>query len=415
MSGTTHIIGGGLAGLSAAVHLLEAGRKVVLYEAARMAGGRCRSYFDAQLGMPIDNGNHLLLSGNDAALDFLTRIGAQDALVGPDECVFDFFDYRDGARWRLRPNDSALPWWVMSPARRVPGSSPSDYLQALGLLRASGAQTIAEVMRCSGPLYERLWRPVLLAALNMEPPQASARLAGEVLRKSLARGGRASRPLVARRGLDHAFVAPALQFLEQRGGEARMQARLRQLDFSNGQASGLRFGDRSVELGPKDFVIVATPPSSASEIVPGLVAPDRFCAIVNAHYKLAAPPGRPLLTGLIGAMSEWVFVFDDRVSVTISGADHLMDTPREELAERIWSEVASTLRLDPSMPQWQIVKERRATFAATPEQDARRPAAATRWRNVFLAGDWTATRLPATIEGAIASGRVAAQAISAAS
>jgi uncharacterized protein with NAD-binding domain and iron-sulfur cluster len=105
---------------------------------------------------------------------------------------------------------------------------------------------------------------------------------------------------------------------------------------------------------------------------------------------------------------QWLFAFPGRLSVTISAGDRLIDTPREELAKTIWSEVARLTGLPPELPPWQIVRERRATFAATPEQDARRPGPITGWRNLLLAGDWTDTGLPATIEGAIRSGNRAA-------
>jgi hypothetical protein len=103
-----------------------------------------------------------------------------------------------------------------------------------------------------------------------------------------------------------------------------------------------------------------------------------------------------------------VFAFPGRLSITVSAADRLNEVPRETLAGTIWSEVATLAGLDGRMPPWQIVKERRATFAALPEEDARRPGAGTRWRNLVLAGDWIATGLPATIEGAIRSGNRAA-------
>jgi hypothetical protein len=133
-----------------------------------------------------------------------------------------------------------------------------------------------------------------------------------------------------------------------------------------------------------------------------------FRAIVNAHFKMTAPAGAPPLLGVIGGTAEWIFAFHDRISVTVSGADAIVDQDREALAVRIWADVAQALGITDPMPAWQIVKEKRATFAATPQQDARRPAAKTRWRNLFLAGDWTQTGLPATIEGALRSGETAA-------
>jgi len=374
-----------------------------------MAGGRCRSYYDAGLDLTIDNGNHLLLSGNRAALDYAARIGATDALVGPRECAFDFLDTRSGERWRLRPNASRLPWWIFARDRRVPGASPLDYLGAIRLLRAGRDATIGEAMTCSGLLYERLWGPVLLSALNTEPREASAALAGAVLRETLALGGAACRPLVAKHGLGAAFIEPALRYLETKGTNVRFGARLRALEFSDDRVERLAFVDETIALGPDDRLVLAVPPWSAEELVPGLVAPNDFRGIVNAHFKIAPPNGQPLLLGMIGSLSEWLFAFDDRLSVTISGADRLMDEPRESLAERIWAEVAEATGLGAAPPPWQIVKEKRATFAATPRQEARRPGAVTGWRNLYLAGDWTATGLPATIEGAIRSGDKAAE------
>jgi squalene-associated FAD-dependent desaturase len=403
-----HIVGAGVAGLSCAIRLADEGRRVVLYEAARLAGGRCRSYYDSTLDLTIDNGNHLLLSGNWAARDYATRIGAGDALVGPDECVFDFLDTRDGERWRLRPNASRLPWWIFVKDRSVPGASPLDYLGALGILRAGRDATIGEAMQCSGPLYERLWGPVLLSTLNTDPREASAALAAAVLRETLAAGGGACRPLVAKHGLGPALIEPALKRLAAKGAEVRFGARLRAVEFKGERARKLIFGDESVELGDDEPVVLATPPWTASDLIPGLIAPDEFRGIVNAHFKIAPPTGQPLLLGMIGSLSEWLFSFDDRLSVTISGADRLMDEPRENLAERIWREVAAATGLASKSPQWQIVKEKRATFAATPRQESRRPPAATKWRNLFLAGDWTATGLPATIEGSVRSGYRAA-------
>jgi hypothetical protein len=114
------------------------------------------------------------------------------------------------------------------------------------------------------------------------------------------------------------------------------------------------------------------------------------------------------MIGVIGGTVEWIFSFKERISVTISCADRLVDEDREALALRLWGEVSALLQLPPDLPPWQIVKERRATFAATPAENRKRPSAETRWPNLVLAGDWTDTGLPATIEGAIRSGRRAA-------
>jgi uncharacterized protein with NAD-binding domain and iron-sulfur cluster len=131
------------------------------------------------------------------------------------------------------------------------------------------------------------------------------------------------------------------------------------------------------------------------------------------HFRIAPPPGTPPIQGVIGGTTEWIFAFEGRLSVTISNADRLMTMPRETLAQTVWEEVAKAVGSDAALPPWQIVRERRATFVATPEQNAKRPGARTPWRNLFLAGDWTATGLPATLEGAARSGHRAAELVAA--
>jgi squalene-associated FAD-dependent desaturase len=412
MSGPTiHVVGAGIAGLSAAVRLADDGRRVVLHEAARAAGGRCRSYWDQALELLIDNGNHLLLSGNFAALDYLDRIGSRAKLKGPSSAVFEFADLKSGERWRLRPNDGRLPWWLLDPKRRVPGAAFREYLAPLGTLRTTAAAALRDVMNCSGPLYERLWRPVLLAGLNTDPPEGSALLAGAMLRETLGAGGKACRPLIAIDGLSSCFIEPALAHLEGRNASVRLGERLRGIEFAAERAIALNFGAHSAKLDNEDGVILAVPPSVARELLPDLEAPDEFRAIVNAHFRVTPRPDQPMMLGIVNGLTEWMFAYPDRVSVTISGADRLLDASREFLAEAIWREVAALGNFGSELPPWQIVKEKRATFAATPIQNAKRPAARTRWANVVLAGDWTQTGLPATIEGAVRSGYGAASII----
>lgn len=407
MPRTVHVVGAGLAGLSAAVRLTARGTRVVVHEAAGQAGGRCRSYHDPVLDMMIDNGNHLLLSGNLAALNYLDTIGSRASLVGPESADFAFMDLASGERWTLRINAGRLPWWIFDANRRVPGTTASDYLSFARLLFTSNEKTMGETVRCAGPLYERLVRPLFLAALNTEPKEGSAALAGAVVRETLAAGGAACRPLVARDGLGRAFIEPALRFLAEHSATVAFGHRLRALDCTRDRIVGLDFGEDRLTIADDD-VILAVPPLVAAALVPRLEAPSEFRAIVNAHFRLHPPAGLAPIIGVVNGTIEWLFNFSDRLSVTISGADRLLDVPRETLAEKIWEEVAAVAGLPKALPPWQIVRERRATFAATPAENAKRPPAKTAWSNLVLAGDWTRTGLPATIEGAIRSGNRAA-------
>jgi squalene-associated FAD-dependent desaturase len=406
--GRVHVIGAGLAGLSAAMALVEAGRAVTIHEAGPAAGGRCRSYFDRELGCRIDNGNHLLLSGNTAAMRYLGRIGARETMVGPATPLFPFIDRADGARWVVRLDAGRVPFWIFDRRRRVPGTGWRDYL---ALLRLRGAQgTVAEALGGTGPLYRRLLEPLAIAALNTAPDVGLASLMQAVVAQTLAAGGAACRPLVPRDGLSESFIDPAIDWLRARGADVRFGRRMQSLDRSGDHVSVLHSADGPVTLGPRDGVVLAVPAPVAADLLRGLTVPDAFESILNLHYLAEAPAGEVPFVGVVGGVAEWVFIKPGVVSVTISAANRLADVPAEALAAQVWPDVrAACPTLPEAMPAFRVVREKRATFAATATQQKRRPAVdGAGLANLALAGDWTATGLPATIEGSIRSGETAA-------
>ena len=403
------IAGAGLAGLSAAVRLVEAGLSVQITDSAAQAGGRCRSYHDSQLGLTIDNGNHLVLAGNRSVAAFRATIGAAAPLAGPDHADFAFADLSSNERWTIRMNDGRVPWWVLSKHRRVPGTSAANYLKLVGLLTGAPSDAVGDRIDTTGPVWRKLIAPVLLAVLNTPPETGSARLTAAVLRESLLRGGRATLPRIAEPSLAAAFIDPALAWLAARDTPFTQGRRLRAIETRGDRATALDWGAGPEPVADDEVVILAVPPWVATTLLPEISAPDAFHAIVNGHFAITPPDGAPAMLGLLGGTAEWLFAFPNRISVTVSAADVIVDLDREELARRFWADIQRAYHFAAPMPAWQIVKEKRATFAATPDQDAKRPAAATRWRNLFLAGDWTRTGLPATIEGALRSGETAAR------
>jgi hypothetical protein len=227
--------------------------------------------------------------------------------------------------------------------------------------------------------------------------------------------------LIARDSLAASFVDPALALLREAGAELRFNRRLRAIGFGAGRATRLDFGEETVDLGPEERVVIAVPPNVAAALVPGLAAPEDSRPIVNGHIRLAqAPPLAPGMTaerpflGLVGGAAQWLFLRGDVVSLTVSAAAGLAEQPSDDIAERFWAETVRALDLDPipaERPTIRIVKERRATFAQTPEALGRRAPARSRWANLALAGDWTDTGFPATLESAVRSGRAAAQVV----
>lgn len=410
-----HVIGAGLSGLAAAVRLAAAGRPVTVYEAAGHAGGRCRSFHDPVLGCAIDNGNHLVLSGNEAVSDFLTTIGAADRLTGPNEAVFPFLDLATGARWSVRLSKGRIPWWVFRPSRRVPETRSADYLRALALPFRARGRTVADCLAGAPRLYRRFWEPLAVAVLNTPAEEASAALLWPVIRQTVARGERFSRPRIAAKGLGDCFVEPALAYLRAHGVEIRFGARVTSLRLaadSRRIASLRTAGGETVTLAEEAHVVVAVPPGRARELVPDLTVPEASQAIVNVHYRLPTVPTRTSMIGLVGGTAQWIFIRDAVASVTVSAANGLAGEENERIATTIWPEVSRALALPPtSLPAYRVIKEKRATFSQTPSALARRPGTKTGFSNLWLSGDWTDTGLPATIEGSLQSGNTAAAGI----
>jgi len=406
VSGRIHIIGAGVAGLSCAVRLVRAGRQVTLYEAAGHAGGRCRSFHDATLDRLIDNGNHLLLSGNRAVASYLEEIGAADSLTGPERAEFPFLDLASGIRWTVAPNSGRIPWWIFMPGRRVPDSRAWDYLQGIRLASAGRKTTVASVLDTARPLYRRFWEPLAVAVLNTSADEGAASLLWPVIRETFGRGEAACRPRIARVGLSDSFVDPALRLLEKAGCPVLLNHRLRGIEANGGRVAALDITGGRVHLGADDLVILAVPPTAAAVLIPGLTVPRGSRAIVNGHFRLARAREGLSFLGIVGGVCQWLFVRGDIASVTASAADDLADEPAPAIAARMWREIAQALGLgDGPVPPHRIVKEKRATFAQTPEEAERRPGPGTAWPNLALAGDWTDTGLPATIEGALRSGQ----------
>ena len=219
---------------------------------------------------------------------------------------------------------------------------------------------------------------------------------------------------------------PALRLLGRRGATVRFGRRLRGIAWAGHPAAAptpstalpaathLDFGSERVALREGESVILAVPPAAASALVPSLTAPRESNAIVNVHFRLSEParlPGEAPFLGLIGGTAQWLFVRGDVASITVSAAGALAAEPAEAIAGKTWRDAAAALGLGREVPPYRVVKERRATFAQTPGEARRRPKTRCGLANVYLAGDWTDTGLPATIEGAIRSGYVAARAV----
>ena len=401
---TIHVVGAGLAGLSAALALVKEGQRIILHEAAPMSGGRARALPDG-----TDNGTHALLGANRAALRFLRAIGAEAGWVEPEPAGLPVLDLADRSARRV----ALAPLGWIGPARRPTGLSWGGLLALLRLVLPGRDRSVADTFAQHPALLRSLVDPLTVAALNTPSAEASAQLLGAVLRRLAAPGS--ARLLVAARGLGPDLIAPALATLACHGVSPRLGSRLRTLVLAEGRVAALDFGDRAERLARGDQVLLALPAWEALRLLPGIAAPTIHAPILNLHFRHAAT-GPVRFLGLLGGLAQWVLVRPDGVSVTISAADQAVGFADAEAAALIWPEVRAAATAFGLPGDWPLippparaVRERRATprHGVGPRpHPPRRPLP-----NLVLAGDWTLPALPATIEAAIRSGEVAASSL----
>jgi hypothetical protein len=403
---TVHVAGAGLAGLAAALTAARAGHEVVVHEAAGLAGGRCRSFDDATLGRVIDNGTHVVLGANRAALGFLSGIGGTEAMAPAASGNLPFLDLKTGAAWSVDVAGRGI-WSLMKATSGTNALCGLARGSMTGLVRP-GATVAAAYGELPG-VYERLIVPLSMAVMNCAPEEAPASLFVRVI-AVLASGGRgALRPFVVRTSLAEAFVVPALRAIEEFGGEVRFHDPLTEIEAAGSVARAGIFRSGPAPLGPGDALVLALPPWALCALLPrGKPPRHRSRAIVCAHFATERPlemADAARLTGCINGMAQWFAATDGVLSVTVSAADPWMTHEANDIAARLWRDASTAFHLPGApIPPYRVIKERRATAEVAGGFGPRGEIS-----KLFFAGGWTSARYPDTIEAAVASGIRAAR------
>ena len=441
------VVGGGFAGLAAAVALQEHRHDVLLLERRGVLGGRATSYRDAVSGDDVDNGTHLMIGAYRATFDLIRRAGAEDLLLPQDDLRLDYVDARGFTS--LACPRIAAPFHLLAGLLRlrVPWRVRLDALR-FGLAVRFGQRpegiTLAEYFRGTNQSVatrELLWDPLAIAILNETPERAAAVLFHTVYREAFLASHGASRLVFLRRGFGvlHDELG---RYLEARGGRIHRRALVEMIDVEEGRVVGVRYAQRAesrediqrgksatTERVETDAVIVAAPWHAVPALLPeewrsrppfeGL---SRLGAspIVSIEIWLDLPVVDRVMVGLRDSEVQWVFDKGrlhgrsgpgQHLAFIVSAAYRSVPRPNAEL---IAAAEESLRRYFPAMAGAQVVRslvmrEAEATFASDPEAEKLRPGNATPIRGLFLAGDWTDTGLPATIEGAVRSGFEAAR------
>jgi len=432
------IIGGGFAGLAAGVALAEVGNRVLMLEQNPHLGGRARSFRDPTTGSVVDNGQHLFMGCYHSTIRFLTTIGTLDRLHFQPRLAVPFLE-RDGRLTRLDCPDWPSPWHLFAGVLRSGSFSLRQKLQVLRLGKAlrnggrGGAPEAGETVTSwlgrhgqSESLQRNFWDLLCIAAMNEDPRIASARLFERVVRLALFSSPADSRIGIARYGLSECYTEAAKTYIETRGGCVQTGRSVKKLLIAEGCCQGVDLGaGEKIEGVP---VICAVPWQQFAVIMPSdALRADPFfvpalalrpAPIISLNLWFDSPITNLEFAGLRGTTIQWLFdksrilgADDHYVSLVLSGAHEHINRPKEELLAVSLRELRGMLPAarHAKLLHSLVIKERFATFSPSPETETLRLSARTPVRKLFLAGDWTATGLPATIEGAVQSGYTAAR------
>lgn len=424
------VVGGGWAGLAAAVELASHGRPVTLFESARLLGGRARCVrFGADR---VDNGQHLMIGAYRAMLGMLETIGLDADAVFLRQPLHLLLRSPASGDVRLEAPRLPAPLHLLTALLTARGLSLNDKWQTLrfwaGRMREGfdvpGDVSVSELFRrCRQPdrVVQALWDPLCVAILNTPPGEASARLFLRVLDEAFNKAGGHADLLLPRADLGATLPEPAARFIENRGGTIHLGRRVDALDVGPEGVRGVNAGGASISASQ---VILATPPHIARRLLSG------HEGLRDLHRGLACLRSEPIVTvylryddgvrlpepliGCLDGLAQWVF--DRRVcgqpglmAVVISGEGPHARIDHVTLTRLVTRELAGLFPHWPAPEESLVIRERRATLASEVGIEGRRPAHATPVPGLWLAGDYTDTGLPATLEGAIRSGQACAR------
>ena len=434
------VIGAGWAGCTAAVELTAAGHQVTLFEASRQLGGRARRVDINELS--LDNGQHILLGAYKDSLSMMRKVGIDPATAMLRLPLQMCYPPESGGMTFVAPRLPA-PLHLLLALWRAHGLDRED---KLALARFSSAarwmgwqlhddcsvSTLLERFDQTDRLIQLMWRPLCIAALNTRPEQASAQVFLAVLRDSLGAKRSASDMLLPRVDLSSLYPQQAAAFIEERGGNLESGCNIRQLR-RHGEQWQLDSNDASLDF---DAVGIATPPETAAGLLDGIADATLIAQLRNFEYEpittcyLQYPADmrlpRPFFalidtpsTAESSSVPAWgQFVFDrgqldpaqaGLLAVVISASSDAIQAGHEALAQAVAAQLATTFKQpELASPNWtRVISEKRATFACTPA--LARPANDSGLERLLLAGDYTASDYPATLESAVRSGKLAAQ------
>ncbi len=434
------VVGGGFAGLSAATALAEEGARVLVLEGRPHLGGRARSWLDPESGQVVDNGQHLFMGCYRETLRFLSRLGTSDQLALQPRLAMHLID-RGGKIGTFSLPSLPAPFDRLAGFLRYPGLGMAErwgLARVARAVRREARQSDAALEQRSVAMWldelqqtdeakRRLWHPIAISALNEMPDRASAAMFAPVLREAFLGGVDSARLGVPRVGLSDLYAEPAASYLRHRKCSVRLRSPVRRILIEDRRCAGVLLdGGEQVTGGA---VILSVAHSDLTELLPPEAAADPFFAgapvlewspIVSVYLWFGGPVFDLPFAALVDC--TWHWVFDRRaiggreggaqgVTLVCSAARHLVGRSIDSLVRSALDDLHAFVPESrrAALRRSLVIKEKRATFSPACGTSALRPAQKTPYAGLYVAGDWTATGLPATIEGAVQSGHACAR------
>jgi squalene-associated FAD-dependent desaturase len=418
--GKVLVLGAGLAGLSSAAYLVKSGFNVTIFESSGKAGGRAYSFTDKDTDEIIDNGQHILMGCYDYTLRFFDIIGAGSKFNRQDKLTVNF----------VKPGFNMLPLKAISslyPVNLLIGLLNYKAItlpERLGLLkvflklmfyssRDLEKLTVDEWLNReeqSGKIKKAFWEIIAVGALNADITKASAALFVYILKQIFIGGNKAASIVLPQLGLSESYCNDALQFIKNSGSTISFYETVTGVKSSGSRITEVQTSKRTI----KDFnyVVSALPLYALKRVLPEhneFSLPElEYSSILTLHIWLKENRLEEKFYGLIDSPVHWVFNHGRYVTLVISSADSLISKSKEDLFDLCSRELELYLNIKKEdVAGYKVIKEKRATFVPSNDVLKKRPGTLTPYNNFFLAGDWTDTKLPATIEGAVKSGKLA--------
>lgn len=418
------VIGGGLAGISAAVHLREKNFDVTLIEGSPLLGGRAKSFFDKEFNCYLDNGQHLLIQGYKNTLDLIKKIEAESNFIFQNEFEVIFRD-KFKREWKLKIEKSLNAFISLTRFKNLNLSEKISLIKFFSQLNKLDEQSVDKItaldflrkLNQSENLINNFWTLIIESALNTPIEKAAASVFLFILKKMFVENKINSRLILPKKSLYESLILPAENFLIRNGVEVIKSCGIHKVSINDNRI--IEIIDRDGKVYLSDYFILAVHPAVANKLIPDLDIKLDYKSIINLQLKISSDDFKNHFFALWDSIIHWAFFHENYLTIVKSSADEFISFSNEQIFQIFIDELIlffpelkiELVNIKRLRNNYRVIKEKRSTFLSDLNSISSRPTCKTKFDNLFLAGDYIDTGYPSTIESAILSGKIVAEEI----